>query len=95
MGDRNFSADDVTEIMSKVSQLDITKMSLSDQLLFMMHVVKFAEAMKPLVDKYSLPPKQKNELFDELLQYFRKSDAEPHSADIKPEDDEEMPNAEN
>lgn len=87
MGEHNFSVENVTEIMTKVSQLDVKSMPVYDQLLFMAHVTKFAEAMKPLVDKYYPAQKKKGDLFDELMQYFKQADAEKKDADIKPEDD--------
>ena len=61
---------------------------------YALNVAKFAEDMKPLVDKYASDDKKKRDMFDELLQYFKESDEDPHDTEIKTEDDGEVTNAE-
>ena len=81
-------ANDINRIFEGIKKLDINKMSWVDQMRYVLYVSKFAEDMEPLVKKYAKAGETKGELFDELLQYFKDADKEPHDTEIKPEDDE-------
>lgn len=82
------NSEDITKVIERISDIDIKEMSWVDQMRYALNVAKFAEDMKPLVDKYAKDDKKKRDMFDELMEYFKKSDEEPHSTEIKPEDDE-------
>ena len=88
------SSSDITKVFERLTKIDINKMSWTDQMRYALNVAKFAEDMKPLVDKYANDDKKKRDMFDELLQYFKDADKEPHDTEIKPEDDGEVTNAE-
>ena len=80
-------SEDIMKVFERMTKIDINKMSWVDQMRYALNVAKFAEDMKPLVDKYAKDDKKKRDMFDELMEYFKKSDEEPHSTEIKPEDD--------
>ena len=81
-------SEEITGIMERITKMDINKMSFVDQMRYALNVAKFAQDMKPLVEKYAPVQEKKNDLFDELMQYFKDADKEPHDTKIKPEDDE-------
>lgn len=45
--------DEVEDIMQALSKLNISKMEIQDQLLYLLAGLKYAEILKPLVTKYA------------------------------------------
>lgn len=55
---------EVEDIMQASSKLDIQKMEIQDQLLYLLAGLKYAETLKPLVTKYA------NELLKDIKFLF-------------------------